>query len=139
MLDYMGMPYQFGWLYRMFSGLRFRLLILVIIACTPLIAVTIRSASAERRHQVTNWRQRAQRVTQLAAKEENKLVAETSILLGAIEEPLRLRRQDRAECKNFLESELNRARNTKYSNIGLVGTNAEIFASAILFPNSAPG
>src|SRR5436190_14325004 len=68
------------------SGLRFRLLLLVLLTCTPLVCLTLRTASEERRRQITNWSQRAQKMTQLAVREEEKLIGGTRQLLLAIAE-----------------------------------------------------
>ena len=43
-----------------FFGLRFRLLLLVLLACAPLVALTLHTASRERRRAVAAWSERAQ-------------------------------------------------------------------------------
>ncbi len=53
-----------------FSGLRFRLLLLVAIACAPLVALTINKAGEERRRQTAGWGQRSQKMVELAAHDD---------------------------------------------------------------------
>ena len=130
MLEYRRMRYQFGWLDRVFSGLRFRLLLLVIIACAPLIIVTLHTASAERRHQIASWRQRAQSITQLATKEEEKLVEDTRLLLFAIAVSEPVSSGNYEGTKKKVLDVLFRPY-TKYSNLGVVNTNGDVLASAV--------
>ena len=58
--------------YRIFSGLRWRLLLLVLLACAPLIGLTLHTASEDRRRLVKEWNQRAQEMMQLATREEGR-------------------------------------------------------------------
>src|SRR5437588_712758 len=55
---------------QMFLGLRFRLLLLVVITCTPLIALTLHKAGEDRRRAMSFWHQRATRMMQSASREE---------------------------------------------------------------------
>src|SRR5215813_206237 len=48
-------------------GLRFRLLLLVVLVCAPLVLLTLHTASEERRRAIANWPQRAQRMAQLVS------------------------------------------------------------------------
>jgi len=50
-------------------GLRFRLLLLVLVACAPLAALTLHRAWEERERQVANWQRRAQQFAELALEE----------------------------------------------------------------------
>ena len=45
---------------RLVSGLRLRLLLLVLLACAPLVGLTLHTASEERRRLVKEWNQRSQ-------------------------------------------------------------------------------
>ena len=44
---------------RLVSGLRLRLLLLVLLACAPLVGLTLHTASEERRRLVKEWNQRS--------------------------------------------------------------------------------
>jgi len=52
----------------LFSGLRFRLLVLVLVTCAPLVALTLHTTWEDRRRAVTGWRQRAERVVGRAVR-----------------------------------------------------------------------
>lgn len=59
-----------------FLGLRFRLLLLVLLVCTPLIVLTLYTASADRRRLLANWSQRSQRLIEIAQDEEKDLLGQ---------------------------------------------------------------
>src|SRR6516164_6263566 len=44
---------------QVFSGLRFRLLLLVLLTCAPLVAFMFHTASEDRRRAMTDWQQRS--------------------------------------------------------------------------------
>src|SRR5438067_2193203 len=73
------------WL-KLLSGLRFRLILLVVLACTPLVIVTLHTASEDRRRALANWPQRAQRISQFAARDEQARIIQTRQLLLAVAE-----------------------------------------------------
>src|SRR5262245_23780165 len=110
-------------------GLRFRLLLLTAIACAPLIVLTLRNASEERRRQVTNWRQLTQRMAHIATLEEDKLVGETRQFLLALAESWPVRGGNARLCKRLLDKEF--ASYPRYANLGVIKTNGEILTSAL--------
>src|SRR5437773_9649384 len=87
-----------------FSGLRFRLLVLVAVACAPLVALTLHTAWEERRRQVATWGERSQRMVQLAAHEEEKIVGQTKQLLLAMAESSAVRQGARRGCKRLVDA-----------------------------------
>ncbi len=60
----------------MFFGLRFRLLLLVLLACAPLVGLTLHTASKERRREVAAWR-RTGRAAHAGCAPRRSPVAET--------------------------------------------------------------
>src|SRR5277367_6254958 len=113
---------------RFFSGLRWRLLLLVLLACAPLVELTLHTASGERRQLVKDWNQRAQEMMQLATREEEQVVGQTRQLLFAMAESATVRSANRRDCEKLLD-ELFRSY-PHYANLGVVGTNGMVLASA---------
>src|SRR5437660_8185689 len=109
-------------------GLRFRLLLLVLAACAPLIVLTLRNASDDRRRQVANWRQRTQRMTHTAVLEEENIIGDTKQFLLALSESWEVRGGNARACKRLMDKES--ATYPRYANLGVIKTNGEILASA---------
>ena len=63
-------------------SLRFRLLLPVLLACAPLVALTLHTASEGRRRAVAGWHEWAQRATRLARREEGQVSCRRPCLLG---------------------------------------------------------
>ena len=118
---------------QIFSGLRFRLLLLVLLACAPLLALTLHAAWDDRRRQLGAWRQRAQKMTELASREEEALVGGSKQLLLAVSGSAPVRAGSQAGSK--LVDELF-ASYPRYANLGVITTNGEVLASAL--PLSEP-
>ncbi len=116
-------------------GLRFRLLVLVLLACAPLVGLTLRAASKERRRAMAAWSQRAQKMTKLAQREEADLLGETRQLLLAVSESAAVRSKSREACKKSLDEMF--ASYPSYANLGVIDTNGEVIASAL--PLAEPG
>jgi len=114
---------------QLLSGLQFRLLLLVVLACAPLAALTLHNASDERRRQVADWEQRVQETVQQATREEAKVVGQTRQLLLALAESSAVRSGNRRECKKLLDDLF--ASYPRYANLGLVRTNGDFLASAL--------
>jgi len=120
---------------RAFFGLRFRLLLLVLLTCAPLVALTLHTASQERRRAVAAWRERAEKLTQLAQREETDLIGQTRQLLLAVSESSAMRSGNREVCQQSLEHAF--ASYPSYANLGLADTNGDLVASAV--PVAEPG
>ena len=116
-------------------GLRFRLLLLVLLVCAPLVALTLHTASQERRRAVAAWSERAQKMTRLARREEADLVGQTRQLLLAVSESSAVRSGNRETCKKSLDEVF--ASYPSYANLGVADTNGEVLASAV--PLAEPG
>src|SRR5436190_663813 len=120
----------------MFLGLRIRLLLLIVLTCTPLIILTLHTAGEDRRRAMSAWRQRAARMTQAVSREEEKLMGETRQLLIAMAESGSVRSGNRRNCKKLVDELY--ASYPRYANLGVMSTNGEILASAApVSPKSA--
>jgi len=71
---------------QLFSGLRFRLVLLVVLASLPPVALTLHIARQDRQRQTAALRQRSQDMVKLAARKEDELIAGTRQLLRAVAE-----------------------------------------------------
>ena len=113
---------------QLFSGLRLRLLLLVLLACAPLVGLTLYTASEERQRLVKQWNQRSQEMTELATREEGRLTGQTRQLLLALAESSPVRSGNRRGCKKLLGDLLGSY--PRYANLGVVETNGMVLASA---------
>jgi PAS domain S-box-containing protein len=116
-------------------GLRFRLLLLVLLVCAPLVALTLHAASKERRRAVAEWSKRAETMTRLAGREEADLLVQTRQLLLAVSKSSAMRSGNREICKQSLEQVF--ASYPNYANVGVTDTNGVLLASAV--PVAEPG
>ncbi len=119
---------------RVFLGLRFRLLLLVLLACAPLVVLALHSAWEGRRTQITEWKQRSSRTAQIAKQEEEELAGETRQLLLAIAESSPVRSSNHRAAKRLLEEVFSSY--PRYANLGVLQTNGDVLASAL--PLSEP-
>ena len=114
---------------RVFFSLRFRLQLLVLLACAPLVGFTLHTASNERRHELTTWRQRASQLAQVALREEARLLKQTRQLLLAVSVSSATRSESPEARKRALEDVL--ATSPSYANLALVDTNGQVLASGL--------
>ena len=113
---------------RLVSGLRLRLLLLVLLACAPLVGLTLHTASEERRRLVKDWNQRSQEMMELATREEGHVLGQTRQLLLALAESSPVSSGNRRGCKKLLDELFGSY--PRYANLGVVGTNGMVLASA---------
>ena len=113
---------------RLVSGLRLRLLLLVLLACAPLVGLTLHTASEERRRLVQEWNQRSLEMMELATREEGHVLGQTRQLLLALAESSQVRSGNRRGCKKLLDELFGSY--PRYANLGVVGTNGMVLASA---------
>jgi len=121
---------------QMFLGLRFRLLLLIVLTCTPLIILTLNRAGEDRRRAILSWRQRAARLMQSASHEEEKLMGQTRQLLIAMAESGSVRSGNRRNSKKLVDELY--ATYPRYANLGVITTNGEILASAAPVISKSP-
>ena len=113
---------------RLVSGLRWRLLLLVLLACAPLVGLTLHTASEERRRLVKDWKQRSQEMMELATREEAQVIGQTRQLLLALAESAPVRSGNRRDAKKLLDELFGSY--PRYANLGVVRTNGMVLASA---------
>ena len=113
---------------RLVPGLRWRLLLLVLLACAPLVGLTLRTASEERRRLVKDWNQRALEMMELATREEIRVIGQTRQLLLALAESAPVRSGNRRDSNKLLADLFGSY--PRYANLGVIGTNGLILASA---------
>jgi PAS domain S-box-containing protein len=113
---------------QLFSGLQLRLLLLLLLACAPLVALTLHTASEDRQRLVQEWNQRSQEMTELAGREEGRVIGQTRQLLIALAESSAVRSGNRRDSKKLADDLLSSY--PQYANLGVVRTNGIVLASA---------
>ena len=113
---------------QLFSGLRWRLLLLVLLTCAPLVGLTLYTASQERRQLVKEWKQRSQDMMALATREEGQVIGQTRQLLLALAESAPVRSGSRRDCQKLLEALFGSY--PRYANLGVIRTTGIVLASA---------
>lgn len=109
-------------------GLRWRLLLLVALAITPLIAMTIAVGVREREHALTSARSNLQRLANLAAANEAQSIEQARQILRDLSSVPTVLEGER-ECHALLADIL--AKNTDYVNFGVIARNGEVNCSAV--------
>jgi signal transduction histidine kinase len=117
-----------------FSSLRFRLVLLVILASLPPVLLTLRIARQDRQRQAAALRQRAHDMVQLAARNEDEMIAGTRQLLRAVAQSSQVESAQWETCSTLLRTLF--ADYPRYANLGVIATNGEVLASAV--PLAAP-
>jgi len=111
------------------SSLRSRLLLLVLLACAPLVGWMLHTAGEERRHQVADWKQQSQKLVQLATRQEDEMIGGTRQMLRTLAESPHVRSANRRNCKKLLNEMF--GSNPRYANLGVVKTNGDFLVSAL--------
>ncbi len=120
-----------GFLRHIVSGLRWRLLLLVLLVCAPLVGWMLHTAGEDRRRQIEDWKQRSQEMVQLAMRQEDELVAGTRQLLHTLAESPQVRSGSRGSCKKLLNDVF--GSNPRFANLGVVRTNG-VFLFSVVAP-----
>src|ERR1041385_3647685 len=114
----------------LFSGLRFRLLVLVILTCAPLVALTLHTAWEDRRRAMANWRQRSVTFVQHSgggsADQEQKLISDARSLLNALSTSKPVVSGNIEGCKQLLPQ----FSGGRYLNLCVVNADGTLVASA---------
>ena len=113
---------------RLGSGLRWRLLLLLLLASAPLVGLTLHRASAERRRLVKEWNQRSQEMMALATREEGQVIGQTRQRLLTLAESSPVRSGHREGCKKLLEELF--GSDPRYANSGVLRADGVVLASA---------
>ncbi len=114
-----------------FASLRFRLLLLIVLTCAPLVVLMLHTAGEDRQRAMTAWRQRARRVLQLAGQQEKDVIAGTRQFLLAVSESSAVRSLDLQRCKPWLDELL--ASYPRYSNLGVLSLDGQVLVSCVPF------
>ncbi len=122
----------FGLMAQVFSGLRFRVMALLLLACAPLVVLVLHTAGEDRRHAVASWRQRSHRVLTLAQRQEEDVLAGTRQLLLAISESASVRSLDPGRCTRWLKDLATSF--PRYANIGVVSLDGRLLACSGRLP-----
>lgn len=121
-----------NFLRHLFSGLRPRLLLLVVLAAAPAVALALYTGWTGRQRQEAGWRQEALRIVELTTREEDELIGGTRQLLRAMAEPAEMSSwQWRITSRKFLGRLLQD--DARYANLGVIKTNGDLLVSALPF------
>jgi signal transduction histidine kinase len=113
---------------RVFLGLQFRLVLLVVLASAPLVALALHTAWEDRRREIANWQGRAERMTEIAKQQEEEIVGGTRQLLLAMAESAPARMANRRGCQKLVDELF--VTYPRYANLGVIKTNGEVLASS---------
>ena len=114
---------------QLFSGLRFRLVLLVVLASLPPVVLTLHIARQDRQRQTAALRQRSQDMIKLAARKEDEMIAGTRQLLRAVAESSQVQSAQWANSTKLLRTLF--ADYPRYANLGVIKTNGDVSASAL--------
>ena len=119
---------------QLFSGLRFRLVLLVVLASLPPVVLTLHIARQDRQRQTAALRQRSQDMVKLAARKEDEMIAGTRQLLRAVAESSQVQSAQWGNATKLLRTLF--ADYPRYANLGVIKTNGEVAASALPLTNT---
>jgi diguanylate cyclase (GGDEF)-like protein len=119
---------------RLFTGLRARLITLVLLAVTPAFVLILYSTVDLREQAEAQTLSQLQRVATLAARTQEQLIHETRQLLSVIAKTPQVRPGNDAACGSFLSTLLKQF--PRYTNLGVASPDGNIFCSAL--PLKAP-
>lgn len=118
------------YLSRLLFGLRFRLLLLVMVACAPLVALTLLTAGHDRRQRLAEWKQHCERMMNIAATEEERLVEQMRQLMLTLAESAPVQRGNPNATKRFLDK-IFENHPSNLGNLGVIDTNGIVLTSAL--------
>jgi len=119
---------------QLFSGLRFRLVLLVVLASLPPVGLTLHIARQDRQRQTVALRRHTQDLVKLAARKEDEMIAGTRQLLRAVAESSQVQSARWGNCAKLLRTLF--ADYPRYANLGVIKTNGDVSASALPLTNS---
>ena len=116
-----------------FGHLRYRLIILVLIAVIPLAGLMFFAASNQKQRSVAIIERNVLARAEFAAREEEQMIEGSRQVLVSIALALKRHWSDPSECSAYL-SEL-RGHYRRYKNLGAVSIDGSLFCSAVPFKN----
>ncbi|UCG11191.1 MAG: HAMP domain-containing protein [Deltaproteobacteria bacterium] len=117
-----------------FSNLRIRLVILILLAVVPAMAVMLYTASEQRAQDAAAIQENVQRLATVEAREESQLLEGNRQILKALAEFLVMHDGDLAGCNAFFADLLKHYH--RYANFGAARPNGDVFCSAL--PSNSP-
>ena len=114
---------------QLFSGLRFRLLVLVVLASLPPAVLSLHIARQDRQRQAAAVKQRSQDMVKFAARKEDEMIAGTRQLLRALAESSQVQSAQWENCTRLLRTLL--ADCPRYANLGVIKPDGDVAASAL--------
>jgi len=111
------------------KSLRFRLLMLVLVAVIPAWGVIAYTASEQRRMAVVEIQRQVLRLAKFSAREEEQVLQGSRQILIALANFVRKTDENPFECSVFCTDLLKQFR--RYANIGAVKSNGDVFCSAV--------
>lgn len=115
-------------------GIRFRLVLLVLLAVLPPVALTLNFARQDRERQTAALTQRSQDIVQLSARKEDEMIYGIRQLLGAVAASSQVQLGRWSDCNDLLRTLF--ADYPRYANLGVISTNGEVLASALPLTNT---
>ncbi|HEY5910376.1 MAG TPA: histidine kinase [Verrucomicrobiae bacterium] len=109
------------------SGLRLRLLLMMLLACAPLVALMLHGAWDDRRRAQDAWRSEVRNISQIARKEEKEIVDTTRQLLLAVSELQAVKSLDAENAGQSLAGI--HQTSARYANLGLLTISGDVVAS----------
>jgi PAS domain S-box-containing protein len=112
-----------------FPGIRFRLVVLVVLAALPPVLLTLNIARQDRQRQTAALAQRSQDIVNLSARKEDEMIYGIRQLLGAVAASSQVQLGRWGDCNDLLRTLF--ADYPRYANLGVISTNGEVLASAL--------
>lgn len=111
------------------SGLRTRLLLLVLLALLPVVGLTLYTALSERAAAAGRAERTALRLARVVAVNQEQLIEEASQLLTTLAQTPDVRADNVALCNAYLAEVLQRS--PAYANIGVIDPDGDVVCSAL--------
>ena len=112
-----------------FSNLRIRLVILILLAVVPAMAVMLYTASEQRAQDAAAIQENVQRLAKIEAREESQLLEGSRQILVALAEFLVIHDDDLAECNVFFADLMKHYH--RYANFVAARPNGDVFCCAL--------
>lgn len=113
----------------LFSDLRQRLFLLVLLAVIPALSIIFFNARHDRHESIARLQEDAQRIVQIAGVRQGQFVAPVKELLHLLAGAPAIRSGHPESCRGFLKDVLER--NPRYANLGVLDAEGKIRCSAV--------